>query len=583
MPAAIKSDLDDEEYDRLSEYAMSGSECDFDNDQTSSTPLTAPSPPHKRPSDIKKLACHYEGCEKTFNRQARLSEHLRSHTNTRPFKCSHCPKDFLRDSHLKHHVKSAHSDIRDYTCSHAGCGKSFATGTRLRRHEATHSGENKHTCTGYDDCNQTFRKKETLHRHILQAHQNIKPFACTEMNQNTGEMCQKRFDTAEKLKSHQRSMHDPTRFTCTICQQAQVLAYRDTPSIDAEAVVPYFATYAGLKRHIDAEHPPTCARCSLSFKTPKELSRHVELVHNLVDPNSVREEEAHRCPYAGCDRSFSKKGNLSVHVRTVHEKRRDFVCGQTGVTLAEITSDISLLGCGRDFTSKSTLEEHIRTTHLGMEAKRVERNKKRRAEKHQAEDEDKAGPKKRRTRKDKGVKKSSAIQSLVGGFPVYRRGSIGQADNSDGEEEDESGGCSMHEDSSDDGLTSSMVMHGSHIFHGDNTFHFDSGSSSYSTQPSTESVYQQVTHSAAAAAGQELPDFCFDGMQFNHDYNFTGDYSLNSPSAMALPDSHWQGAMPVQQPTELEFLTEEYHLQPHWPTYPQLTPGSVPIDPLLSV
>ena len=222
------------------------------------------------------------------------------------------------------------------------------------------------------------------------------------------------------------------------------------------------------------------------------------------------------------------------------------------------------------------------TAHLGMQAKRVERNKKRRAERDEAEDEDKVGPKKRRTRKDKGIKKSSAIQSLVGGFPVYRCGTIGQADKCDSEEEDESDDCSMYEDSSDDGLTSSMVMHGSHIFHGDNTFHFDSGSSSLSTQPSTEPVYQQVNHGDAAAV-QEFPDFCFDGMQFNQDYSFTGEYSLNMPLAIASPDSHWHGAMPVQQPTEVEFLNEEHHLQHHGLAYRQQTPGSIPIDPLLSV
>jgi uncharacterized Zn-finger protein len=578
------SDLDDEGYDCVSEYGMSGPESDFEDGQTSSTPLTTPSPPHnKRPSDIKKLACHYDDCDKTFNRQARLNEHLRSHTNTRPFKCPHCPKNFLRDSHLKHHVKSAHSNVRDYTCSHIGCGKSFATGTRLRRHEATHSGQNKYTCTGYEGCNQTFRKRETLSRHILQAHEQKKPFPCTEINSNTGETCQKRFDTAEKLKSHQRSMHDPTKFTCTICTQAQAMAYREQSNFDYEVTVPYFSTYSGLKKHVDTAHPPTCGSCSLQFKTPKELSRHVELVHNIADANSVAKEEAHHCPHA-CGRSFSKKGNLIVHVKTVHEKRRDFVCGQTEVSLSEITSDIELAGCGRDFTSKSTLEEHIRTAHLGMQAKRVERNKKRRAEKREAEDGDGDGlePKKRRTRKDKGVQKTSAIQSLTGGFPVYRRGSIGQADNYDSGEEDEGDDYSVYDDSSDAGLTSSMVMHGSHIFHGDNTFHFDSGSSSLSTQPPAEPMYQQVNHADAHAVNQ-LPNFEVEDLQFNHNYDFAGDHSLNMPSTMLTLDLQRQASMPAPQPTQFDLMNEEwYHMQQQGLGYTPLTPDSVPVDPLLS-
>lgn len=582
MAVAIKSELDDEEYDRVSEYALSGTESEFEDDRKSNTPLTAPSTPrHKRTSDIKKLACPYDGCSKTFNRQARLNEHLRSHTNTRPFKCPHCPKDFLRDSHLKHHVKSAHSDIRDYSCSHVGCNKSFATGTRLRRHEATHSSQNGYPCSSYEGCNQTFRKKETLNRHILQFHEDTKPFKCAETNSATGETCKKMFDKLDKLKSHQRSMHDPTKFSCTICVQAQAMAYRDPSNVDHEAPSAYFSTYAALKRHVDSAHPPTCAHCSLSFKTQKELSRHVELVHNIVDPNSLPREGAHQCPHAGCDRSFSKKGNLSVHVKTVHEKRRDFVCGQTEVSLSEITTDVELVGCGRDFTSKSTLEEHIRTVHLGMQAKRVERNKRRRVEKEETEDEDGVGPKKRRTRRDKGAKKTSAIQSLVGGFPIYRRGSIAQVDDYNSDEDDESDKNSVYDGDEDAGLTGSMVMHGSHIFHRDNTFHFDSGSSSLSTQPLAEPIYLQVNQSDVLA-DEQLPNFNFDDLHFDHDYNLTRDRSPNLSPPRAQVDLHGQAIMPEQQPAHFDSMNEEwYHLQQQGLGHMQLTPGSVPVDPLL--
>lgn len=578
------SDLDDEGYDRLSDYALSGSESDFETGRTTSTPPTTPSIPHsKRPSDTRKLACHYKGCDKTFNRQARLNEHLRSHTNTRPFKCPHCPKDFLRDTHLKHHVKSAHSNVRDYTCSYTGCGKGFATGTRLRRHEATHSGKNKYICTGYEGCDQTFRKKETLSRHVLKDHEETKPFPCTDVNSGTGEMCKKKFDTAEKLRSHQRAVHDPTKFTCTICTQAQAMAYRDNTEFDYEVAVPYFSTYFGLKKHVDTAHPPTCGTCSLQFTTPKEISRHMEVVHSVVDPSTTTKQGAHPCLHEGCGRFFSKKGNLSVHVKTVHEKRRDFVCGQTEVSLPEITSDIELAGCGRDFTSKSTLEEHIRTAHMRMEAKRVGRNKKRRAEKQEAEEGDGLNPKRRRTRKDKGVKKSSAIQSLADGFPVYRRGSLGQADTYDSDEEDESDNYSVHdEDSSDDGLTSSMVMHGSHIFHGDNTFHFDSGSSSLSTQPPAEPMYQQVNHTDALAVDL-LPKFDFEDLQFNHNFDFTDNQFLNLPSTMLPLDSQQEAGMPASQPTQCDLMTEDwYHLQQQAIAYTQLSLGNVPVDPLLS-
>ena len=586
MAVAMKSELDDEEYDTVSDFAEAESESDVEEDIKNNTPLTAPSTsPNLRPSDLKTLACPYDNCPKTFNRKARLDEHLRSHTNTRPFKCPHCPKDFLRDTHLKHHVKSAHSDIRDYTCSYHGCGKNFATGTRLRRHEATHAGHDKYRCTGYEGCNQTFRKRETLNRHVLQDHHQIDPFQCTEIDCVTGEPCQKSFDTVTKLKSHQRSMHDPTKFSCAICVQVQTVIYRD--AFDGDGLDgAYFATYAALKKHIEIEHPPTCAHCPLKFKTPKELSRHVELVHDIVDPKLLPQAEPHECPYSDCDRTFSKKGNLNVHIRTFHEKRRDFVCGQTEVSILEIDPDMELTGCGRDFTSKSSLEEHIRTAHLGMQAKRVGQNKKRKAGKQEAGDEDKEdlAPKKRRARKDKGVKKTSAVQSLVG-FPMYRRGSIVEADERDNQEDAGSDAYSIYDDN--EGLTGSMVMHGSQMFHGDTVYHFDSGSTSLSTQQPPEPIYQPTKK--LVLSGDQLPVVDFSGLMFDGDLDVSGNqsYCLGPettpldyleedgiqpgyhyqehlrPSA-DLPDSDWYGHFPQQ-----------------YDENQQISPGNMPVDPLL--
>lgn len=72
-------------------------------------------------------------------------------------------------------------------------------------------------------------------------------------------------------------------------------------------------------------------------------------------------------------------------------------------------------GCGRDFTSKSTLEEHVRTAHLGLGSKRVERERKRKADREGAALEAGLGPqqKKRKSRKGLG-KKNTALSALTG-------------------------------------------------------------------------------------------------------------------------------------------------------------------------
>ena len=393
--------------------------------------ITTPATPRTpRSSNPKTIRCPYEDCPKTFNRQARLTEHIRSHTNTRPFSCPHnrCEKHFLRDSHLKHHIKSAHSSVRDYPCTWDGCSKSFATGTRLRRHEAAHQGREKWRCRGYQGCTETFRKHDTLRRHIITVHEQKKPFSCTDMGDSTGQVCTGTFDTAEKLRAHQRAKHDNSRFACTECLQRQAEMQDNTFSdlinvnvdpLEVQGCQAYFATYADFQLHIALVHPPCCTYCPVNFTTSRELTRHLELVHVIADPGSPESDtkSAFPCTHARCDRSFSKKGNLNVHIKTVHERRRDFICGQSELALTQLQDAEDqrqeLIGCGRDFTSKSSLEEHVRTAHLGLGSKRIEREKKRRLEKENLESSDPSLQKRKKSRKGQG-KKYTALATLTG-------------------------------------------------------------------------------------------------------------------------------------------------------------------------
>ena len=148
-----------EEPDSGSEdYASPDTHNDQELDEQDQAPLT-PASPRKPPSELKTIPCPYEDCLKTFNRPARLKDHIRSHTNERPFVCSfeECRKTFRRDTHLKHHFKSAHTNERNYKCEWEGCEKRFLTATRLKRHYAVHEGREKYRVTHLTcalcDCN----------------------------------------------------------------------------------------------------------------------------------------------------------------------------------------------------------------------------------------------------------------------------------------------------------------------------------------------------------------------------------------------------------------------------------------------
>ncbi|KAJ5157026.1 uncharacterized protein N7482_008126 [Penicillium canariense] len=342
-----------------------------DINETPATPVSTTST--RYPSELKTHLCPFEGCFKAFNRPARLHEHIRSHKNERVFKCTHegCDKTFLRASHLQHHVKSAHTGVRDYVCDRPDCGKSFVTGSRLRRHLAAHDGRDKFRCTEYPPCDQTFRKHSTLQKHIITVHLHQKPYPCTHVDENTGEECQMAFDTAGNLRSHESRVHTEKRFSCTECAERfqQQSSNMDTTENHSDQSF-VFPTYALLQAHIRTAHPPKCPKCPIICSTSRELRRHLEVAHGDV---SLEERKVFKCTFDSCDRSFTKKGNLTVHIRTFHEGEKRFVCGETDLSTSKKVAGWDGCGCGKRYGTKLVLEEHVRTAHMGFKNSKAER------------------------------------------------------------------------------------------------------------------------------------------------------------------------------------------------------------------
>lgn len=339
--------------------------------ETPATPFSTTS--SRYPSELKTHRCPFEECSKAFNRPARLQEHIRSHNDERIFRCTHetCDKTFLRASHLAHHVKSAHTQVRDYVCDRPGCDKSFVTGSRLRRHLAAHDGRDKYRCTEYPPCDETFRKHSTLQKHITTVHLNKKPFPCPYLDSATGQKCHMAFDTAGHLRAHESRVHTEKRFSCAECTQhlqKQDPGMEDTESSADQSFI--FPTYALLQEHVRTVHPPKCPNCSITCSTSRELRRHLEVAHGDV---TLDERKVFPCTEPGCDRSFTKRGNLTVHIRTVHEGEKRFACGETDLFASKKVIGWDGHGCGKRYGSKLALEEHVRTAHLGFQNAKAER------------------------------------------------------------------------------------------------------------------------------------------------------------------------------------------------------------------
>ncbi|KAF4121145.1 hypothetical protein GMORB2_2107 [Geosmithia morbida] len=314
---------------------------------TTTTTTTTTTPSHARfPSDLKTLCCTWPGCPKTFNRPARLRDHLNSHTNSRPFRCLYdgCDKDYTVDKHLKQHVKAVHTRERKHVCPRDGCGKSFVTGTRLKRHQAVHEGADRFRCP---ECGQSFRKRDTLAKHVRRDHRGLPTHACPE----TG--CDAAFDTRASLRRHADRQHGEPRFWCAECAST--------------ASAPLgFTTQALLQAHIKRDHQD-CIFCDFKSTSQAELERHVELHHS---GRSVQDRRSVRCPHPGCPKTFTRRSNCNNHVRTAHQGLR-YVCGQVGLPPSLDGQHGTYHPCGQGFASKARLEDHVRHVHLGQERVRM--------------------------------------------------------------------------------------------------------------------------------------------------------------------------------------------------------------------
>jgi uncharacterized Zn-finger protein len=336
----------------------------------------------KFPSDLKTIKCTYPGCPKTFNRPARLTAHLRSHTNDRPHKCPYpdCGKTYLEEKHLAQHIKGSHTHEKRYACAEPGCGRAFVTATRLRRHAAVHEGKERFRCRGYEPCDLSFRKHQTLQRHVRTVHLGLPAFVCTSTatttttlvanssknnnaaGQGAGGECGKGFDTAAALRRHVEKEHGELKFWCEECAKGEGNGDAEEEDGDGGGRRVGFTTLLLLQAHMRKEHI-NCMFCDVKCAGPADLERHVDMYHSGT---TVEDRKTIQCNWEGCGKKFTRVGNLNTHIRTAHEGLR-FVCGQVDTSETEDIADWNWAeeGCGDGFVSRLKLEEHVRYVHLG--------------------------------------------------------------------------------------------------------------------------------------------------------------------------------------------------------------------------
>ncbi|XP_050310891.1 zinc finger protein 93-like isoform X2 [Anthonomus grandis grandis] len=105
------------------------------------------------------FVCTY--CPKVFKDKQRLDNHVRVHTNERPYKCHICSKGFKTWIHRKTHL-NIHLGIKKWVCKF--CSKAFTNSCTLKGHEMIHTGERPHPCP---DCKKGFITVSAMKRHRM--------------------------------------------------------------------------------------------------------------------------------------------------------------------------------------------------------------------------------------------------------------------------------------------------------------------------------------------------------------------------------------------------------------------------------
>lgn len=114
----------------------------------------------KRHLEDKNYCCNI--CGKRFVIPFELKRHQRVHNGQKPYKCKHCDRDYADFSSKTKHERT-HTGIRPYKCPYKLCNKSFSYSHVLKNHLLTHTGERIHECT---TCKKKFVKNHHLKYHM---------------------------------------------------------------------------------------------------------------------------------------------------------------------------------------------------------------------------------------------------------------------------------------------------------------------------------------------------------------------------------------------------------------------------------
>ena len=299
------------------------------------------------------------------------------------FKCKFCDKYFNQISSLRHHIISAHHDVKTHQCQI--CQKEYFNMSSLLRHtqikhedtpnpKKTYKMQNKHyEC---NICKKSFSTICSLKRHLKTIDHSAPPKPKKE-GPHVCNICQNEYTQPHSLQRHIKINHnnEETRKTwshqCTLCRKR----FKKQSTLEIHKTKRH-QTYLPTTEEDRLKHPANgteCYTCQKVFPTIHHFLKHNQNYH--------RHQSAFKCII--CNQTYKRNACLTTHADTTHwglpnqtptlHKRHCFMCRitfdthQTYRTHLKIKhknqTDYKCAICQRSFPRNQSLRRHTLKKH----------------------------------------------------------------------------------------------------------------------------------------------------------------------------------------------------------------------------